>query len=75
MSPRLSDRRIYMLTAGDVVRIKGLLASVEEAVAELLEYRRVLPLDPEADFPLEDAVYEQTSKIMQDCELPLDKLF
>jgi hypothetical protein len=71
----ISNQRVYVLTARDVERIRGLLQSVNEAVAEILDYRGVRSIDPEADFPMEDFVYQQTSQIVRQCELPLDGPF
>ena len=67
---------IHTLTPRDVDRIRGLLQSVEEAIAEIIAYRAVRPIDPGADLPLEDDVYRQTSGILEDYdEATLDKLF
>lgn len=73
--PQVRSQRIYALTNRDADRIRALLLSVEEAVAELIEYRCVRPLDPAEDFPLEATVYRQTSEIHRACELPLEELF
>jgi hypothetical protein len=67
---------IYTLTSRDVDRIRGLLQSVEEAIAEIIAYRAVRPIEPDADLPKEDDVYRQTSGILEDYdEAPLDNLF
>ena len=67
---RITDQRLYTLTSRDVERIQGLLQSVEEAVIEIMSFRCVRPVDRENDFPMEDAVYQQTSQIMRDFEDP-----
>ena len=70
------DHRLFTLTRRDAERIKGLLESVEEAIAEIIAYRCVRPMDSDADFPMEDAVYQQTTQIMRDFEDPsLKELF
>jgi len=70
------ETRIHTLTSRDVDRIRGLLQSVEEAIAEIIAYRVVRPLDPVIDFPKEDDVYRQTSGIAEGYgEAPLDTLF
>lgn len=67
---------IHTLTSRDVDRIRGLLQSVEEAIAEIIAYRAVRPIGPDADLPMEDDVYRQTSGILEDYdEAPLDKIF
>jgi hypothetical protein len=67
---------IHTLTPRDVDRIRGLLQSVEEAIAEIIAYRAVRPIGPDVDLPMEDDVYRQTSGILEDYdEAPLDKLF
>jgi len=72
----VNETRIHTLTSRDVDRIRGLLQSVEEAIAEILAYRAIRPLDPAADLPMEDDVYRQTSGIMEAYnEAPLDSLF
>jgi hypothetical protein len=62
---RFKGHRIYTLTPCDIDRLKCLLHSVAEAVVELIEYRAVEPIDLEADFPIESAVYRQTSEILK----------
>jgi hypothetical protein len=57
---------LHTLTSRDVERIRGLLQSVEEAIAEIIAYRAVRPIDPGADLPMEDNVYRQTSGILED---------
>lgn len=67
---------IHTLTSRDVDRIRGLLQSVEEAIAEIIAYRAVRPIDPGAELPKEDDLHRQTSWILEDYdEAPLDKLF
>lgn len=56
--------------------VHGLLQPVEEAIAEIIAYRAVRPIDSDADLPMEDDVYRQTSGILEDYdEAPLDKPF
>ena len=69
------NQRIYALTNRDADRIRALLLAVEEAIAEIIDYRCVRPLDPAESFPLEAAVYRQTSQIMKDCDVDPDILF
>ena len=61
--PRFKGHRIYTLTPCDIDRLKCLLHSAAEAVVELIEYRAVEPIDIEADFPIESAVYRQANEI------------
>ena len=72
---RFTDHCIYTLTPEDFSRIKGLLRAVEEAIGEIVSYRCVRPLDPDGDFALEDAVYEQTSRVLKDCADKIDDIF
>ena len=62
---RREEPAVYALTHQDVLRIRELLSTVDDAVTELLNYRRLDPIDPRADFPCENAVYEMTSSIMR----------
>ena len=71
----LRNQRLYTLTNRDADRIRALLLSVEEAIAEIIDYRCVRPLDPAEAFPLEAACYRQTSQVMQDCDVEKDTLF
>ena len=63
---RFGNHRLYALTASDAERIKRLLTSVDEAIAELLDYRCVRPIDPEFNFPLESKLYDQTDSVCRD---------
>lgn len=72
---RFKGHRIYTLTPCDIDRLKCLLHSAAEAVVELIEYRAVEPIDVEADFPIESAVYRQASEITRRRESLDDELF
>ena len=60
------EMRIYALTYQDVQRIRAILSTVDDAINELINYRRIDPIDPRADFPCENAIYEQTRCITRD---------
>lgn len=60
------EMRIYALTYQDVQRIRGILSTVDDAISELISYRRIDPIDPRADFPCENAIYEQTRSITRE---------
>lgn len=72
---RFGDQGFYALTAGDVVRIRGLLEAVDDAISELLEYRCIRPLDPDVSLPKEDRVFEQTNDIRRGFQPKLDEIF
>lgn len=61
-------QRIYTLTQADVERTLALLSTARDAVSELFDFRRVDPVDPYADFPFENSVYEQSSTIFRDTD-------
>lgn len=71
---RTSESLIYILTYQDVQRIRAILSTVDDAIDELINYRRLDPIDPRANFPCENAVYEQTSNIMREV-MDMDILF
>ena len=69
-----TNQRIYVLTTNDVVRIKALLQTVEEAVAEICDFRSIKPLNGGKESHSEDAVYKQAGGI-KDVYQSLDDLF
>ena len=71
---RPGDQRFYALTARDAARIRDLIAAVDDAISELLEYRCVRPLDPD-DFPSEARAHEQTNDIRRSLQPRLDEIF
>lgn len=72
---RIGDQRFYALTARDAARIRDLIAAVDDAISELLEYRCVRPIDPDDDFPKEARAREQTNEIHRGLQPPLDEIF
>ncbi len=65
---------IYALTYQDVQRIRAILSTVDDAIAELINYRRIDTTGPRADFPCENAIYEQAVSITRDV-MDQDRLF
>ena len=73
---RIGDQLFYALTARDAARIRDLIAAVDDAISELLEYRCVRPLDLDDDFSKEARAHEQTNEIRRGLRPPpLDDIF